>query len=67
MLLEVVHTYKQYYLKMPLFVPHASHNMPTVNCNLCSKAERNGAHRITKVNFGETVMQTLELLWLDKR
>ena len=47
-------------------VSHQSHNVRTVNCHLHSKEERNGAQRKTKVSFGRTMMQALELLRLMK-
>ena len=47
-------------------VSRQSHNVRTVNCHLHSKEERNGAQRKTKVSFGRTMMQALELLRLMK-
>ena len=41
--------------------------MHTANHHLCGKEERNGAQRRTKVHFGRTAMQALELLLLAKR
>jgi len=41
--------------------------MCTANRQLCSSGERNGAQKKTKVSFGKTMMQTLELLQLAKR
>jgi len=35
-------------------------------CRLYSSVERNGAHRGTKVSFGNAMMQAFELLWLAK-
>ena len=32
-----------------------------------SSSKRNGAQKKTKVNFGRTIMQVLELLWFAKR
>ena len=49
------------------YVSHQSHNMRTANCHLRSKGERNGVQRRTKVSFGRTIMQALELLQLAKR
>ena len=34
---------------------------------IVSKEERNEAQRRTKVSFGSTTMQALEMLWLAKR
>ena len=41
----------------------------TTNCHLCGihSGEKNGKQRRTKVSFGRTMMQALELLWLAKR
>jgi len=48
-------------------VSHQSHNVHTANRHLRSKGERNGVQRRTKVSFGRTMMQALELLRLAKR
>ena len=48
-------------------VSHRSHNLCTVNCHLRGSGERNGTQRKTKLSFGRTMMQTLELLLLAKR
>ena len=49
-------------------VSHQSHNACTTNrCHLCSKEERNGAHKRTRVSFCRIIIQALELLWLVKR
>jgi len=47
-------------------VSHQSHNTRTANCHLRGSGERNRAQRRTKVNFGRTMMQALELLQLAK-
>ena len=39
----------------------------TTNHHLCRRGERNGEQSRTKVSFGRTMMQALELLWLMKR
>jgi len=41
--------------------------MFTANSHLRGSGERNGAQRKTKVSFGRTMMQALELLQLVKR
>jgi len=43
-------------------VSHQSHYACTENCYLRGSEERNGAQRRTKVSFGKTMMQALELL-----
>jgi len=48
-------------------VSHRSHNVRTTNRHPCSKGERNGVQRRTKVSFGRTMMRALELLWLAKK
>jgi len=48
-------------------VMHRSHNTCTANHRLRGSGERNRAQRRTKVSFGRTMMQALELLWLAKR
>ena len=48
-------------------VPHWSQKARTANCHLRAKGERNGLQRRTKVIFGKTMMQTMELLRLVKR
>ena len=48
-------------------VLHQSHYAQTTNRNLHCKGERNGAQRTTKIGFGKTMMQALELLQLVKR
>ena len=47
-------------------VSHRSHNAHTSNRHQCGSGERNGAQRRTKVSFGKTMMQALELLQLTK-
>ena len=42
-------------------------NGATKNRHVRSNGERNGEQRRTKVSFGWTMMQALELLWLAKR
>ena len=46
---------------------HQSHYVQTANRHLHRKGERNGAQRTTKISFGRTMMQALELLQLFKR
>ena len=46
---------------------HQSHNVCTPNHHLRGSEERNGVQKRTKVSFGSTMMQVLELLWLVKR
>jgi len=41
---------------------HQSHNAHSGNRHLCGSGERNGEQRRTKVSFGRTVMQALEML-----
>jgi len=48
-------------------VLHRSHNVWTANRDLHDSEERNGAQSRTKVSFGRTMMQVLELLRLVKR
>ena len=48
-------------------VSHRSQNVCTTNRHLRRSGERNGAQRRTKVSFGRTMMQALELLQLAKR
>jgi len=58
---------------MPLLALHLlnSHTeaivVCTANCHLRGKREINGAQGRTKVSFGRTMMQALELLRLTKR
>jgi len=47
-------------------VSYRSHNAHTKNCHLCDSGEGNGAQSRTKVSFGRTMMQALELLRLAK-
>ena len=47
-------------------VLHRSHYAQTANRHLHCKGEKNGAQRTTKVSFGRTMMQALELLQLVK-
>jgi len=49
-----------------LHLPKKSYNVCTINCHLCGSGERNGAQIRTKVSFGRTMMQVLELLRLEK-
>ena len=48
-------------------VSHQKHNMVTANRHLYGSGERNGAQTKTKVNFGRTRIQALELLRLSVR
>jgi len=48
-------------------VSHRSHYTCTANRHLCGKGERNGIQRRTKVSFGRTMIQAMELLRLAKR
>ena len=48
-------------------VSHQSHNTCTANRHLRGSVERNGVQRRTKISFGRTMMQALELLHLVKR
>ena len=50
-----------------ILVSHQSHNRRTTNRHLRDCGERNGAQRRTKISFGRTMMQTVELLRLAKR
>ena len=43
-----------------------SHNVCTTNRHFCGSGERNGKQRKTKLSFGRTMMQTLELLGWQK-
>jgi len=45
-------------------VSHRSHNACIANCHLSGSELRNGAQKRTKVSFGRTMMQALELLRL---
>jgi len=47
-------------------VSHRSHNVHTANHHLHGKREKSGIRRRTKVSFGRTMMQALELLRLAK-
>jgi len=47
---------------VPTQVSHRSHNSYTANHHLYNSGERTGAQRRTKLSFGRTMMQTLELL-----
>ena len=47
-------------------VSYLGHNTHAANHHLCSSGERNGAQSRTKVSFGRTMMQALELLQLEK-
>ena len=48
-------------------VLHQSHNTHTTNHHQCGKGVTNGAQRRTKVSFGRTMIQALELQRLAKR
>jgi len=48
-------------------VSHRSHNAHTATRHLRGKGKRNGVQMRTKVSFGRTMMQALELLHLAKR
>ena len=48
-------------------VLHQIHNACTANRYLRGKGERDTVQRRTKVSFGRTMMQALELQWLSKR
>ena len=41
-------------------------SIPTINRHLRGKGERNGIQRRTKLSFGRTMMQAMELLQLAK-
>ena len=60
-------------LEVPLLALHlhksrtkALYNLRIASRHLCGKGERNGVQRRTKVSFGRTMMQALELLQLAK-